>query len=234
MAERGASRFPPLAEPPTAGALAAASPWLHRAFKALNTWFMVPAHHLGLGPWVSTPVGGWIVLLRVTGRKSGLVREVPLNYLIDDGAVWVMAGFGTATQWYRNLLADPAVEVRLPGRAFAGLADEVLDPAVRARIIPALTRATGLPGWMVVPSPATAADEAILDATAFVPLMRIRPVDGSPLEAGRDDPGGRAWIWRQTAVMAATLLAWRLVRGRRRSAGARLSLRKDSRALPPQ
>lgn len=211
MAE-GTSRFPPLAEAPTAGAMAAASPWLHRAFKGLNTWFMVPAHHAGLAAWVSTPVGGWIVLLRVKGRKSGLIREIPLNYLVADGAVWVMAGFGTRTEWYRNLLVDPAVEVRLPGRAFAGMADEVLDPAVRARIIPALTRSTGLPGWMVLPSPATAPDEEILDATGFVPLVRIRPADGSPLEPGPDDPGGRAWIWRQALVAAAALVGWRLAR----------------------
>ncbi len=207
-----ANRFPPLAEPPTEGAMAAASPFLHRAFKALNRWFMVPAHHAGLGPWVSTPVGGWILLLRVRGRKSGIVRETPLNYLIVDGAAWVMAGFGRRTEWYRNLLADPSADVRLPGRGFAGTADEVLDPAVRARVIPALVRATGLPGMMVVPSPMTAPDEEILDATAFVPLIRLRPADGSRLEGGPDDPGGRGWIWRQALVCFGSLLLWRMGR----------------------
>lgn len=207
-----ARTFPPLAETPTGGAMAAASPYLHRAFKALNRWFMVPAHHAGLGAWVSTPVGGWILLLRVRGRKSGVIRETPLNYVIADGSAWIMAGFGRRTEWYRNLLADPSVEVRLPGRAFAGTAEEVLDPAVRARMIPALVRATGLPGMMVVPSPMTTPDEVIVDATAWVPLIRLRPADGSALEAGPDDPGGRGWVWRQALVSFGFLVGWRVLR----------------------
>jgi deazaflavin-dependent oxidoreductase (nitroreductase family) len=213
----------PVAEPPTEGAWAVATPLLHRGFKALNRWFMLPVHHAGLGPWVSTPFGGWILVLRVRGRKSGRLREAPLNYLIEDGAVWVMAGFGRRTEWYRNLLADPAVEVRLPDRRFACTADEVPDPAVRARIIPRLVRTAGLPGTMVVPSPWTAPDEAILDATTWVPLIRLRTRDGSPIEAGPDDPGGNAWVWRQAVVAAVSLVAWRLARRllrRRRSAPA--------------
>jgi deazaflavin-dependent oxidoreductase (nitroreductase family) len=212
------SQFPALAEPPDGGIWALAAPPLHALFRAFNRWFMVPAHHAGMGAWVSTPVGGWILLLRVRGRRSGVIRETPLNYLIDDGAVWVIAGFGSRTQWYRNLLVEPGVEVRLPGRRFAGTADEVLDPAVRARIIPPLVRSTGLPGMMVVPSPWTTPDEEILDATAWVPLIRIRMRDGSAVEAGPDDPGGWAWVWRQAIVLAASLAGWRLgrrlVRGR--------------------
>jgi deazaflavin-dependent oxidoreductase (nitroreductase family) len=207
-----ARTFPPLAEAPSEGALAAASPFLHRAFKALNRWFMVPAHHAGLGAWVSTPIGGWILLLRARGRKSGVIRETPLNYVIADGAVWIMAGFGRRTEWYRNLLADPSVEVRLPGRAFAGIAEEVLDPAARARMIPALVRATGLPGMMVVPSPMATPDEMILDATAWVPLIRLRAADGAAIEPGPDDPGGRGWIWRQALVSFGLLVGWRVVR----------------------
>lgn len=208
----GARQFPSLAEPPAEGAMAAASPYLRGFFKRMNRWFMVPAHHAGLGAWVSTPIGGWILLLRVRGRKSGIVRETPLNYVIEDGAAWIMAGFGPRTEWYRNLVADPSVEVQLPGRTFAGTAEEVLDPAVRARMIPTLVRATGLPGMMVVPSPMTAPDEEILDATAWVPLIRVRPADGSSLEPGADDPGGRGWIWHQAVVSFGLFVLWRVLR----------------------
>lgn len=208
----GSASFPPLADPPAEGSWAVAAPVLHSAFKSFNRWFMLPAYRAGLGPWVSTPFGGWILVLRVRGRRSGVTRETPLNYLIGDGAVWIMAGFGRRTDWYRNLLADPAVDVRLPGRRFAGSAEEVLDPAIRARVIPRLVRATGLPGTMVVPSPWTTPDEDILDATAFVPLIRIRMRDGTVLEAGRDDPGGHAWLWRQALLLAASVLGWRLAK----------------------
>jgi len=212
MGEPLTAGLPPLASPPDHGVWALAAPVLGRLFKAFNRWFMLPAYRAGLGAWVSTPAGGWILVLRVRGRRTGIIRETPLNYLIEDGAAWVMAGFGQRTEWYRNLRADPAVELRLPGRRIAGTAEEVSDPATRARMIPRLVRATGLPGTMVVPSPWTTPDEAILDATAWVPLIRIRPRDGSALDAGPDDPGGRGWVWRQAVVAAATLAAWRLAR----------------------
>ena len=212
MADTAGSPFAALAEPPRPGeGWALAEPFLRRGFKLLNRCFMVPVHRAGLGAWVSTPVGGWILVLLIRGRKSGMVRETPLNYLIAEGGAWVLAGFGPRTEWYRNLLADPAVEVLLPGRRFAGTAAEELDPAVRARIIPALVRSTGLPGMMVVPSPQTTPDEDILDAVAWVPLVRITPGD-EPLEAGSDDPGGRAWIWRQALVTMASVAALGLLR----------------------
>jgi deazaflavin-dependent oxidoreductase (nitroreductase family) len=186
---------PPLAEPPaTDGALARIEPVLYASFKVLNRRFMTPVQRAGLGPWVGTPVGGYVLLLRVRGRKSGVVRETPLSYLIAEGHAWVLAGFGPRTEWYRNLLADPRVEVVLPGRRIKGTAIEVRDPAVRSRILPALARATGVPGFMIGFNPFTASDERIVDALAWVPLMRIG-VDGEFLEPGADDPGGRAWIW---------------------------------------
>ena len=75
-----------------------------------------------------------------------------------------------------------------------------------------VTRVAGLYWTMVVPVPWTAPDEAILDATDFVPLIRIRKRDGTPLAAGADDPGGRGWVWRQAVVLAASVAGWRMAR----------------------
>ncbi len=180
-------------------------------FKVLNRWFMVPAVRSGLGAWVSCPLGGYMVLLRVRGRKSGLVRETPLNYVIRDGSVWVAAGFGPKTEWYRNLLADPDVEIVLPGRApMAATATEILAPAVRGRVLPAIIRSTIGPSLAAGLNPLSATDEAIAEEMAWVPLIRLTPVDGV-IEAGGDDPGGRAWIWRQALAIGATLVVVRLL-----------------------
>jgi deazaflavin-dependent oxidoreductase (nitroreductase family) len=202
---------PPLAEPPSGGALHGFDPIAHRAFKALNRYFMIPIHRAGLGAWLGSPIGGCMLLLRVRGRKSGIVREVPLNYLVADGSVWIIAGFGPATEWYRNLLADPSVEVLLPTRRLTGTAVEVRSPAVRARIIPALIRATGLPSFLAGVNPWTATEVQITDALDFVPLIRIDPADGW-LDPGPDDPGGRAWIWRQALVLGASVVTLRVLR----------------------
>ena len=55
-----------------------------------------------------------------TGRKSGLRRRTPVNYAIINGDIYCAAGFGAVADWYRNLLADPHVEVWLPDGWWAG------------------------------------------------------------------------------------------------------------------
>lgn len=183
-----------------------------RFFRALNRWFMIPVARRGAGAWLATPLGGWIMLLRVRGRRSGIIRETPLNYLVAEGAVWVLAGFGPRTEWYRNLLVDPAVEAWLPAGRLACTATEVRDPALRDRIIPPLVRSTALPSLAAGINPWTDSDQEIAGKLASVPLVRLDPVVG-PLAAGPDDPGGAAWIWRQILVLGASLLAVRLTLG---------------------
>ena len=178
---------------------------MHEAFLKVNRWATVPLLRAGLGPWVGTPIGGYLLLLRARGRASGVVRETPLSYLVAEGAAWVCAGFGPTTQWYRNILADPAVEVVLPGRTIAALAEDVRDPEVRQRMVPALVRAVGMPGAFGGVDPRRATDEHILEAYGWVPLIRLRP-HGGPLAAGPDDPGGTAWIWRQAVVIGLTVV----------------------------
>ncbi|MFI7598926.1 nitroreductase/quinone reductase family protein [Actinoplanes sp. NPDC049681] len=62
-----------------------------------------------------------LLLLTTRGRKSGEQRTSPMMYVDDDGRLLVIAsnaGAADHPQWYRNLLADPAVTVELPGRTF--------------------------------------------------------------------------------------------------------------------
>lgn len=165
---------------------------------------------------MGTPFGGWILLLRVRGRRSGVLRDNPLSYLVADGAVWVMAGFGSRTDWYRNLLADPRAEVILPGRTLACHAEAVDDPQVRARIIPRLVRATGAPGYLTGIDPFRSTDEQLLAVTAWVPLIRLAS-EGAEIVAGPDDPGGLGWVWRQAVVLVIGALLVRRLRGLRRA-----------------
>jgi deazaflavin-dependent oxidoreductase (nitroreductase family) len=190
-----------------------------RSFRMLNHYFMVPALKAGLGPWMGTPFGGWILLLRVRGRKSGQLRDNPLSYLVADGAVWVMAGFGSRTDWYRNLLADPRADVILPGRTIACRAQSVEDADTRARIIPRLVRATGAPGYLTGIDPFRSTDDQLLAVTAWVPLIRLVP-EGAAVVAGPDDPGGLGWVWRQVVLLVIGALfvrtVVRMLRGLRR------------------
>jgi len=80
---------------------------------------------LGLGPLI----GGLILLLTTTGRKSGLKRVTPLQYELIDGRVYLGSARGTKADWYRNLEADPRAEVRIKNRTLRGRAETVTDPA---------------------------------------------------------------------------------------------------------
>ena len=209
------SRLPP--PPDEIGVTGVLSRASRTAFRYANCYAMVPFHRAGLAAWLGNPLTGWQLLLTTTGRRSGLRRPTPLGYIVADGAAWVLVGYGPSTLWYRNLVANPEVEVLLPARLpFAANATDTLDPAVRARIIPHLVRSMALPGTAIGDLPWRASDERILELTAWVPLVRLAPTDGSALVAGPDDPGGRGWTWRTIAVTIAIAIAWRAIRGRRR------------------
>jgi F420H(2)-dependent quinone reductase len=62
------------------------------------------------------PGGAPVLLLTTIGRKSGAKRVAPLLYLQDGNDLIIVASKGGMSQhpaWYRNLEADPAVEVEI-------------------------------------------------------------------------------------------------------------------------
>jgi deazaflavin-dependent oxidoreductase (nitroreductase family) len=141
-------------------------PVLDRAFRVANRWYVIPAIKSGLAPFHANPVTGSWMLLRTRGRTSGRTREVALGYALLDGAVYCAVGFGPRSAWYRNILADPHVELVLPGAAIAGLAEEVTDPDELRRGWRALIRALGVLGRSFVCSPD--APDAVLDRSRRV------------------------------------------------------------------
>jgi deazaflavin-dependent oxidoreductase (nitroreductase family) len=75
-----------------------------------------------------------ILLLTTTGRKSGAKHTVPLIYLRDEDRVVVVASYAgrpDPPDWYKNLLADPVVEVETPEGKWVGRA-RTADPDERA------------------------------------------------------------------------------------------------------
>ena len=79
---------------------------------------------VGLGPLV----GKIILLLTTTGRKSGQPRVTPLQYEEIDGKYYLGSARGTHSDWFRNIVTDHHVEVRVKNRRFRGMAETVTDP----------------------------------------------------------------------------------------------------------
>jgi deazaflavin-dependent oxidoreductase (nitroreductase family) len=78
---------------------------------------------LGLGPIY----GRLVLLLTTMGRKSGLERITPLQYDEIDGKIMIGSARGTSADWYRNILANPNVKVRVKSRQFEGTAEAISD-----------------------------------------------------------------------------------------------------------
>jgi deazaflavin-dependent oxidoreductase (nitroreductase family) len=191
-----------------------ALPAIHGAFNGMNRYLSVPALKMGLGRYMSTPLTGYLMILRTRGRKSGTWRDAPLGYAVIGDAVYCIAGFGERTHWYRNILADSHVEVLLPGRSFSGLAEEVVDDEERLAVLPPLVRSMGLvASGFGLGNPYTQSPVELTRRCEAFPLVRIR---ATGIAAGPDDPGGRFWI---VPVAIAGFLALRWLEGRRRTGG---------------
>lgn len=81
-------------------------------------------------------LGNRFCLLVHTGRTSGLPREVVLEVCEHDpatGSVTVASGFGRRSQWFRNILAQPAVTIQVGGRPPTPATAEVLPPQESGR-----------------------------------------------------------------------------------------------------
>jgi len=187
-------------------------PALHEGFTAVNKYVSVPALKMGLGRYVSNPLTGYLMILRTRGRKSGVMRDAPLSYTVVGEHVYCIAGFGRRTHWFQNVLADPHVEVILPGRSFSGLAEKVTDPDERRRVLPPLLRSMGVVAGMVgFGNPWRDTPEEIERKCEGMPLVRVR---ATGIAAGPEDPGGRYWVVPLAA--SATVGAWWFCGRRRR------------------
>lgn len=185
-------------------------PLLARLLHRLNT-LIVLLWRLGLGPWFNfwPALSGRILILIHSGRKSGKRYLTPLNYALLNGEIYCVTGFGPTSDWYRNLLANPQVELWLPDGWWVGLAEEILEPALREEAMRAVLASGGLMARLFsAPSPQD--ETALSSRTAHYRVIRLRRV--AP-RTGANGPGDLAWVWPLI-----TLWVWlKARRGRRRA-----------------
>lgn len=179
-------------------------PGMRGASLRVNRYLAVPLLRAGLGPIFSNPLTGSLMVLRTRGRRSGRWRSAPLGYVIRDGAVYCCAGFGRATDWLRNLEADPRVELILPGRTVSGFAQIVGDLAEQAPAMRDLLGSMSVISRPMLGDLRRASDTEIRSLLDALPLVRIR-VTG--LAAGPWDPGGSGWLLT-TGLCAIGVARW--------------------------
>jgi deazaflavin-dependent oxidoreductase (nitroreductase family) len=73
--------------------------------------------------------------LTTRGRVSGRPHEIEIWFALDGRTLYLLAGGGDASDWVRNLRAEPAVTVRLRDTTYAATARgvEAGDESERGR-----------------------------------------------------------------------------------------------------
>jgi len=165
---------------------------LRQGFKYFNI-FMVGMWRLGFGRWFDRKeFSGQIMVLTQTGRKSGARRRTPVNYAFVDGELYCMAGFGAEADWFRNIVANPEVEVWLPEGWWAGLAEDVSTSDTRLLIMRQVLIASGFAARLAGLDPERMTNEEIASATANYCLVHIKRTRAC---TGPGGPGDLAWVW---------------------------------------
>jgi deazaflavin-dependent oxidoreductase (nitroreductase family) len=81
------------------------------------------AYFIGLGPII----GNIVLLLTTTGRKSGKKRITPLQYEEIDGKLFLGVALGQKADWFRNIQANPNVQIHMKNKIFRGHSEIITD-----------------------------------------------------------------------------------------------------------
>lgn len=149
---------------------------LRSFFRVVNR-FMVFMWRMGLGKFINIwpAVVGRIMVIRHTGRKTGKVRLMPVNYAVVDGEVYCTAGFGANSDWYRNIMANPAVELWLPDGKEPALAQDISDSPQRLFLLRQVLIASGFAASLFASmNPRKMTDEKIAAATSNYRLIHFK------------------------------------------------------------
>ena len=177
---------------------------LRQGFKYFNR-FMMLMWRLGLGSWVNIwpAVIGRIMVITHRGRITGLSRQTPVNYTIIDGDIYCTAALGEKSDWYKNMIKNPEVEVWLPGSWLVGVAEDDTDSEMRSPYLRQVLIASGFAAHAAAINPHTMPEDEFEVVTKSYRLIRIQRREA---RTGKGGPGDLAWIWPLTTMILLPLV----------------------------
>jgi len=187
-------------------------------FRFMNR-FMILMWRLGMGPLINIwpQVIGRIMVISHTGRKTGMRRHTPLNYAIMEEGVYCAAGFGARSDWYRNIIAHPQVELWLPQGWWAGEAVPADDDPRRLEKIRQILINSGFAaGLFEGIHPRRMSDLELETLAKKYCLVCIRPIEA---RTGAGGPSDMVWVW--PALAHAALVIWLVKRIGKKNTGNR-------------
>ncbi len=141
--------------------------------------FMVWMWKVGLGRLINCwPAGfGRIMVIKNYGRRTGREYLTPVNYTTVDGEVYCLSGFGSGSDWYRNILARPQVELWLPEGKRAACAEDVSHWPNRLALARRLIKDAGFAGPLFGVNERKLNDEKLAAITKDYRLLHFKQED---------------------------------------------------------
>jgi len=66
--------------------------------------------------------------IAVTGRKSGRSISIPVWFISEDNKLYLLPVNGSDTQWYKNVLKNPSIQIEAGGAKAERKVAPVTDP----------------------------------------------------------------------------------------------------------
>ncbi len=121
-------------------------------------------------------LSGFLLLISVTGRKSGKRHTFPVMYARDGADIVIVAGWASNKRWWKNLIGGGEVTLRVAGETVDGCGTALVDrSAERGRALrayltryPAAKKTVGAPSdWQSV------SDAALGDSRGDAAVVRV-------------------------------------------------------------
>jgi hypothetical protein len=135
---------------------------LRRVFHSMNRC-MVLLWRLGLGKAINIwPAGlGRIMVIKHRGRKSGKEYLTQVNSAVVEDEIYCTAGFGSISDWYRNMLVYPRVELWLPEGKRMTCAQDISDSPRRLYLLRQVLISSGFAAPLFGITPKKLSDEQL-------------------------------------------------------------------------
>ncbi len=75
------------------------------------------------------------IYITVTGRKSGRSISLPIWFVWEEGKLYLLPVKGSDTQWYKNILKNPAMRIEAGGAEAELKATPVTEPKQVSSVI---------------------------------------------------------------------------------------------------
>lgn len=166
------------------------------------------AYRLGLG-WLAGAAK--IMVLTTRGRTSGLTRHSAIEFRRHGKKIYVVSAWGKRPDWYKNLVANPLVSLKVGQQSITAQATTVEDPAEALRVLVLFRKANPVVYDAIL---ARLSNEKIVDlkmlpaiATRFT-IVRFDPVNEPSMLPTIQS--SLVWVWplALAGLLTAAVIAW--------------------------